>query len=195
MELKEIAAISGKGGLFRILKPTRSGVIVESLDENQNKIVAGTNYRISILKEISVYTTTQEGSIPLEDVLYKINEEFGEDPGVTTNSEGEELKAFIKHVVPDYDIERVYVSDIKKIISWYNILQNYAPEVLKRPEETKEEAKNDTSAKAEKSKNQETESSKEVEKPAKAKKTSAPKKGKEENLVGAESKTGSKSKK
>lgn len=81
MEFKEIAAISGKGGLFRITKPTRTGVIVESIDEKNTRMVASAANRISILKEISVYTTTQEGSTPLENVLKKIYEEFQDDPG------------------------------------------------------------------------------------------------------------------
>lgn len=134
MEFKEIAAISGKGGLFRITKPTRTGVIVESIDDKNNRMVASAANRISILKEISVYTTTSEGSIPLENVLRTIYEEFQDDPGVSGNSDPEELKAFIKHVVPEYDPARVYVSDIKKIISWYNILFKYAPEVLQEQE-------------------------------------------------------------
>jgi hypothetical protein len=182
MELKEIAAISGKGGLFRILKPTRSGVIVESLDDSRNKIVAGTNYRISILKEISVYTTSQEGSIPLEEVFFRIKEEFGDDLGVTSSSDGDELKAFIKHLVPDYDIERVYTSDIKKIIGWYNILFSLAPEVL---EKSKEEDK-DTKAKAASSNKNEENADKPKEEKPKAKKST--KKDKDENLVAAEDK-------
>lgn len=184
MELKEIAAISGKGGLFRVLKPTRSGVIVESMDDSKNKIVAGTNYRISILKEISVYTTSQEGSIPLEEVLFRIKEEFGDDPGVNSSSDGEELRAFIKHIVPEYDEERVYPSDIKKIVSWYSTLLKQAPEVLeKAKEETEKESPKKETPKEEVS------SEEKKEKP-KAKKAS-PKKSKEKELVGAEPKASS----
>ncbi|MDQ3534258.1 MAG: DUF5606 domain-containing protein [Bacteroidota bacterium] len=139
MEFKEIAAISGKGGLFKITKPTRTGVIVESIDDKNTRMVASATNRISILKEISVYTTTKDGSIPLEEVLRKIYEEFQDDPGVTTNSEPEELKSFIKFIVPDYDPSRVYVSDVKKILNWYNILVKYAPEVFEQREETVEE--------------------------------------------------------
>lgn len=135
MEFKEIAAISGKGGLYKITKPTRTGVIVESIDDKNNRMVASATNRISILKEISVYTTSQEGSTPLEEVLKKVYNEFGDDPGVGTNSDAEELKAFIKHVVPDYDVNRVYVSDIKKIVSWYHILIKYAPEVFTEQKE------------------------------------------------------------
>ena len=137
MELSEIASIAGKGGLFKITKPTRSGVIVESLDEQKKKMVASADNRISVLKEISIYTTDQEGSVPLEAVLQKIYEEFGDDPGVNSASNPEELKAFLKHVIPEYDMNRVYVSDIKKLVSWYNILYKQAPEVLKPEEKAK----------------------------------------------------------
>lgn len=141
MELQEIAAISGKGGLFKIGQPTRSGVLVETIDDHKTKMMASADNKISVLKEISIFTTEKEGSIPLSDVLYKIHKEFGEDPGVNKNSSADELKAFMKHVVPEYDTDRVYVSDIKKLVTWYSILYKYAPEALR---ENPEEAGNQT---------------------------------------------------
>lgn len=149
MDLKEIASISGKGGLFRIVKPTRSGVIVESLDDKAARMVATANHRISVLKEISIYTNDAEGSAPLEDVLHTIYKEFGDDPGIDSSSSSEELKAFLQHILPEYDRDRVYVSDIKKLVGWYKILLQYAPEALQpaaestekeAPEAEKEEA-------------------------------------------------------
>lgn len=139
MNLNEIASIAGKGGLFHIIKPTRGGVIVETLDEQKKKMVMGTNHRVSILKEVSIYTTDSEGSVPLEEVFQRIYSEFGDDPGVDTSSDQDEMKAFLKHVIPDYDEERVYPSDMKKLIAWYKILYQYAPEVLKKEEEKSEE--------------------------------------------------------
>ena len=130
MELKEIASIAGKGGLFRIVKPTRTGVIVESLDGKGGRMVASANHRISVLKEISIYTTDAEGSTPLENVLHTIHQEFGDDPGVDSSSSPEELRAFLQHILPNFDRDRVYVSDIKKLVSWYKILLQYAPETL-----------------------------------------------------------------
>lgn len=151
MELSEIASVTGKGGLFRVLKPTRTGMIIETLDEQQKKMVIGVNQRVSVLKEVSIYTTSADGAVPLEDVFQKIYAEFGDDPGVDT-SDGEELKAFLKHVVPDYDEGRVYVSDMKKLVNWYSILLQYAPEVLKPAEEKEEEKSKEESAPAETSK-------------------------------------------
>ncbi|MGB3182136.1 MAG: DUF5606 domain-containing protein [Cyclobacteriaceae bacterium] len=137
MELKEIATISGKGGLFHIVKPTRSGVIVETLDDQNKRFAINANQRISILQEISIYTTDAEGSRPLQDIFSTMKDEFGDDLGVNGNSPSDELRAFMRHILPDYDEERVYVSDIKKLISWYNILLKRAPEVLTAKEEEK----------------------------------------------------------
>ena len=130
MEFKDIASVSGKGGLFKIVKPTRAGVILESLDGKNQRFVAGIQQRVSVLNEISIYTTTQEGSVPLEDVFKKIYEEFGRDTGLESSADGEELKAFLKHILPEYDTERVYVSDIKKIISWYSVILEQFPDLL-----------------------------------------------------------------
>jgi hypothetical protein len=69
MTLADIASISGKGGLFKVVAPTKSGVILESLDETKTKLVATTSHKLSLLHEISIYTTTKEGTVPLEEVL------------------------------------------------------------------------------------------------------------------------------
>lgn len=130
MELSEIASISGKGGLFKVIKPGNAGVLLESLDGTKTKLVAGASQRMSLLSEISIYTTTKEGTVALVEVLKKINKDFGNDLGVDGNSESNELKSFLKSVLPDYDQDRVYVSDIKKLVKWYSILQEYAPEVF-----------------------------------------------------------------
>jgi len=140
MTLAEIATISGKGGLFKVVAPTKSGVILESLDEAKTKLVATTSHRLSLLNEISIYTTTKEGTEPLANVLKKIHAEFGDDPGVDGNSDNTELRSFLKAVLPEFDEDRVYVSDIKKLVKWYEIIRNHAPEILtaENSENTKE---------------------------------------------------------
>ena len=141
MTIADIATVSGKGGLFKVLAPTKSGVILESLDESKTKLVATTNHRLSLLNEISIYTTTREGNVPLHDVLKKVHEDFGDDPGVDANSDSDELKAFMKSVLPEYDENRVYTSDIKKLVRWYDVIRRYAPEILTAP--AKDETKGD----------------------------------------------------
>jgi hypothetical protein len=130
MKLSEIASVSGKGGLYKVVASTKSGLILESLDESKTKLVASGSQRISILHEISIYTTTKEGTVALGDVLKKIHETYGNDPGVDPESDSNELKAFLKSVLPEFDEDRVYVSDIKKLVKWYGILLKHSPELF-----------------------------------------------------------------
>lgn len=139
MEFKDIAAVSGKGGLFKVVKPTKTGVILESLDQDKTKLVTGMNNKVSVLAEISVYSTGEEETLPIRDLFLKIKEEFGDDPGVDKNDDAEELKSFLAHVMPDFDRERVYVSDIKKMVTWYSLIIKNAPELLEDKEEPKED--------------------------------------------------------
>lgn len=139
MNFKDLATVSGKPGLYKILKPSRTGVILESLDEKKTKLVAGMAQRVSILGDISIYTLTEEGAEPLESVMKKIEAEFKGDLGLDANPDDSELKAFMKHVLPTVDEGRVYTSDIKKLVSWYKIVRSQAPEVLEDTPETKTE--------------------------------------------------------
>ncbi|GMQ27981.1 DUF5606 domain-containing protein [Algoriphagus confluentis] len=140
MNFKDIANVSGKPGLYRVLKPTRSGVILESLDEKKAKFVAGMSSRVSILSDISIYTLTEEGAEPLESVMKKIEAEYQGDTGVDASSSDAELRAFLKSILPEFDEARVYTSDIKKLNAWYQIIRKQAPEVLQdNPKEEKEE--------------------------------------------------------
>ncbi len=150
MELKDIAAVSGKPGLYKVVNQTRTGLILESLEGKGNKIVTGPSHRVSLLHEISIYTTDYDKTIPLQEIFAKIHAEFGDDPGVDGKSDPDELKAFLGHIAPDYDKERVYVSDMKKLVNWYNILQKPAPEVIqeqKGDDDAKEPSDKDTKEK------------------------------------------------
>lgn len=130
MELNELASISGKGGLYKVLKPGKSGMILEALDESRTKVVANPNMKMSLLDEISIYTRTKEGTIPLGDVLRKIHKEFPAELGIDANADSSELKSFMKSVLPEFDEDRVYPSDIKKLVKWFEIIRKIAPEIL-----------------------------------------------------------------
>jgi hypothetical protein len=140
MNFKDIATVAGKPGLYKIIKPTRSGVILESLDEKKAKLVAGMSMRVSILNDISIYTLTEEGAEPLESVMKKIEAEYKGDTGVDASSSDAELRAFLKSVLPDFDQDRVYVSDIKKLNAWYQLIRKSIPEVLEESSETEKNA-------------------------------------------------------
>ncbi len=129
--LKEIANVSGKGGLFRILKPSRAGVIVESLDEKHEKSLIGPTARVSVLKDVSIFTEGEQESVPLADVFLKIREVHGEEITLQVKSASDkDLIEFLNEILPDFDRSRVYVSDIKKVITWYNLLSKYIPELF-----------------------------------------------------------------
>jgi hypothetical protein len=147
MNLKDIASISGKPGLFKVVKPTRTGVILETIDEQKSRVVANANNRVSLLQEISIYTTGEDASISLENVFTRIYEKYNKTLKVEAKSDPSILKSFLEEIVPDYDIERVYTSDIKKLVTWYLLLANHLPEVFTAAaEEDKpvEESANDT---------------------------------------------------
>jgi hypothetical protein len=151
MEFKDIATVSGKPGLYKILKPSRSGVILESLDEKKGKMVVGAAQRVSLLSEISIYTLTEEGASPLKDILIKIEAEFQGDTGLE-DADKEEYQAFMKHILPEFDEDRVYASDVKKLINWYHIIRKQCPEVLEETAASEKTDAKESESKAEEEK-------------------------------------------
>ncbi|TGE20106.1 DUF5606 family protein [Hymenobacter elongatus] len=123
-DLKEIAAISGMPGLYRLVRPTRAGVIVESLDERGTRSVASARNKVSLLHEISIYTQDYDQTVPLTEVFDRIYQKFGTDLTVTNKSEDRDLATFMGEIIPDYDRQRVYMSDIKKLVSWYKVVSS-----------------------------------------------------------------------
>jgi hypothetical protein len=140
MNFKDIAAIAGKPGLYKIVSPTRSGVVLEALEEKKTKLVAGMSMRVSVLNDISIYTLTEEGAEPLESVMKKIEANYQGDTGVDASATDAELRAFLKSVLPEFDLDRVYVSDIKKLNAWYLIIHKNCPEVLQESSTSEKEA-------------------------------------------------------
>ena len=120
MNLEGIISVSGKPGLFKVLGQTKNGVIVESLIDGKKSAMSST-YKMSALQDIAIYTYTEE--LPLADVLDKIRVKEGGAPSIGHKSSAAVLSEYFKEVLVDYDEDRVYTSDIKKVISWYNTLQ------------------------------------------------------------------------
>ena len=123
MGLDEILAISGKPGLFKIVTRTRTGAVVESLLDKK-RITVGAHSNISVLSEIAIYTLHEE--MPLPEVLKKIkNKEKGHQTSISHKDGKDALEEYFFEVLPDYDEDRVYASDIKKVVQWYNLLQKH----------------------------------------------------------------------
>lgn len=119
MDLTKILAVSGKPGLFKVLSQTKNGFIVESLVDGKRFPVFA-HERASALQEISIFTTGED--LPLKDVLKKINEKLGSEKAPDPKSEPGVIQGFFSDVIPDYDKERVHLSDMKKVLTWYNLL-------------------------------------------------------------------------
>jgi hypothetical protein len=120
MNVDKILSISGKPGLYALKVQTRTGFVAESLIDGKKSTV-GMKSNVSLLSEISLYTQTEEK--PLADVLRAIAVKENEGPAISHKEDNDKLTAYFETVVPDYDKDRVYASDIKKILNWYNILQ------------------------------------------------------------------------
>lgn len=120
MNLEKIMAISGKPGLYELKLQTRTGFVAESLVDGK-KITVGLRNNVSLLSEISMYTHTEEK--PLVEVMRNIAKKENNGPALSHKEDNAQLLAYFKEVLPDYDEDRVYPSDIKKVLNWYNVLQ------------------------------------------------------------------------
>lgn len=118
--LKEILAISGQSGLWKLVSQTKNGIIVENLD-SKKRIPAYHTSKVSALEDIAIYTEDKE--VPLKDVFKKIFEiENKGEVVLKKDATNDEVKKYFASILPDYDKDRVYVSDMKKVFVWYNIL-------------------------------------------------------------------------
>jgi hypothetical protein len=118
--LKGLLAISGQRGLFKLVSQAKNSIIVESLIDGK-KMPAYATSRISALEDISIYTEDED--VKLFDVFKAIYEKENGGASISPKSSGNELKSYFEEVLPLYDKDRVYVSDIKKVLTWYNLLK------------------------------------------------------------------------
>ncbi|WP_298536618.1 DUF5606 domain-containing protein [uncultured Algibacter sp.] len=123
MSLDKVISISGKPGLYKLITQTRGGFVAESLMDNKRMSVSVQN-NISVLSEIAIYTLTEE--VPLKKVFESIKDkENGGVASVKPKDSKDKLEEYFFEVLPDYDEDRVYASDIKKVIQWYNLLHKH----------------------------------------------------------------------
>ncbi len=119
MSLEKVLSIAGKPGLYKLKSQTRAGFLAESLLDGKTINVSG-RHNVSLLSEIAIYTLTEE--VPLREVFKKIFEKEEGKETISHKASKEELEEFFFGVMPDYDEDRVYSSDIKKVVQWYNML-------------------------------------------------------------------------
>ena len=121
MNLEKILSISGKPGLYALKVQTRTGFIAESLLDGK-KITVGLKVNVSLLSEISIYTIS--GEKPLSEVMRNIAVKENNGLAISHKEDNAKLVSYFTEILPDYDSERVYPSDIKKVLNWYNLLQS-----------------------------------------------------------------------
>jgi len=136
MVLKDILSISGQPGLFKFIAQGKNAIVVEHLETKKRSSAFG-SAKVSSLEEISVFTENED--MPLGKVFDLIYEKEDGGPAIDHKSEPEKLKTWFETVVPEYDRERVYNSDIKKIVQWYNILHSLNLLEPDKPEEKEAE--------------------------------------------------------
>lgn len=120
MSIERILSISGKPGLYDLKLQTRTGFVAESLIDGK-KITVGMRSNVSLLSEISIYTYNEE--VRLSEVFRRIAEKEDNGPAMSHKEDNAKLAAYFREILPEYDEERVYASDIKKVMNWYNMLQ------------------------------------------------------------------------
>jgi hypothetical protein len=121
MNLDKILSISGKPGLYALKVQTRTGFVAESLLDGKKSTV-GLKVNVSLLSEISIYTLNEEK--PLTEVMRNIAIKEDNGPAISHKEDNAKLVAYFTEILPEYDSERVYPSDIKKVLNWYNLLQS-----------------------------------------------------------------------
>jgi hypothetical protein len=119
MNLKDILAISGYSGLYRFISQGRNGVIVEGVIDKKRMNATG-SARVSALDDIAIYTDDKE--VPLKEIFRKIYQKENGGPSIDPKSGTDKLKKYFEEILPEYDREKVYPSDIKKVFTWYNLL-------------------------------------------------------------------------
>ena len=121
MTLEKIVAISGKPGLYEIISQTKGGLLVQSLIDKK-RIPVSAMHNVSILNDIAIYT--YEDEVPLREILKTIAKKQENKEALDHKESNDKLTAFFSEVLPNYDEERVYASNIKKVVQWYNILSS-----------------------------------------------------------------------
>jgi len=119
MDLKKILAVSGRPGLYQTIAHSPRGIVAESLIDGK-RVTLFSHERISALEDISIFT--HEEDMKLKDVLKIIFEKLEGQPAISPKSSANELRTFMEEMLPNYDAERVYDSDLKRLVSWYNLL-------------------------------------------------------------------------
>ena len=140
MKLEGIINVSGKPGLFKIISRSNNTVIIESLTDQKRTAIYSHN-QANLLDEIGIYTYND--TVPISDIFTEIAKKTSCGPSINHKTSKDELMNYFRDILPEYDEDRVYISDIKKVIQWYNIMQSVNLIKISK-KKTKKETKKET---------------------------------------------------
>lgn len=163
MNLDKLVAVSGMSGIYKMVANRKNGLVLENIDTNKRNFYTTRKYQFTPLESISIYTYGEE-TVELKDVFQKIKDTREEIPIVSPKSSPEVLREYFEQILENYDREKVYISDIKRLIKWFNFLD--ARDLLETTEEENETTEGDENAE-----NAETENSESSEENSEEEKT------------------------
>lgn len=124
MNLNKLVAVSGRSGIYRMAANRSNGLIIEDLDSGKKIFAPSRKHQFTPLESISIYTDNEEDTVELKQVFHKMLEQVETNPPVGTKSNSAIIKNYFETILPEYDRDRVLVSDIKKIIKWFTYLND-----------------------------------------------------------------------
>lgn len=138
MDLSDMVAVSGLSGIYKLAVNRSNGLIVESYDNGKKRFVSSRKHQFTPLESISIYTTDDRESVELSEIFGTIKAQLADNPPVASKATSADLRTYFESILPNHDTEKVYISDIKKIIKWFNFLS--ARDLLVEKVEVEEDA-------------------------------------------------------
>jgi hypothetical protein len=123
MNLEKLVAISGRPGLFKMVSNRSNGLLIEDFDKSQRFFVSARLHQFTPLASISIYTDNEEETVLLAEVFKRMNENFETTPPIDVKSDSTQLRKYFETIMPEHDRDKVLVSDIKKLIKWFDFLK------------------------------------------------------------------------
>lgn len=149
MNLEKLVAVSGRPGIYKMAANRPNGLIIEDLDTGKKFFAPSRRHQFTPLESISIYTETEEATVELKTVFISMLAQLEATPPVATKSSSTDIKNYFEIILPEYDRDKVLVSDIKKLIKWFNYLNERTLLVLPTAEELAAEAAAKVEAEAE----------------------------------------------
>ncbi|MFA6676391.1 MAG: DUF5606 domain-containing protein [Bacteroidales bacterium] len=144
--LQKILSISGESGLFTFVSQAKNGIIAESV-QTKKRSAFGVNARVTSLSDVSIYTDDMD-EISLKEVFKKMHAHLGEKPAPSHKSDKKVIVDFFNEAIPNYDRDRFYISHMKKVLQWYNIISEYLSFDFLEPEDKEEKKEEETKKEA-----------------------------------------------